>query len=420
MSKKYVRWRNMNLPKVEKIQLSTSNIVLRAIAVGVLILIAVICFGRAISDFVNVQPGWEEITVESDAVNCSTDFIFNYDFTDYGGDASAAYKLLTSLYSDACEDAFLIFTKDVSQEGVHNLAYLNAHTNETVTVEEALYEALELIVQSGNRHIYLAPVYVEYNRIFSCDSAEEAAWYDPVQNEEIMAYIQELIAFCNDPEMVDLELLGENQVCLHVSDAYLAYAEENGLDAYLDFGWMTNAFIIDYLAETLIEGGYTCGYLSSYDGFTRNLDTRGESYSFNLFDDKGTTIYVPAVFSSTEPVSIVFLRDYPLDDKDSWHYFDFGGDHIVTSYIDPADGTSKCYYDNLVSYSAEAGCGEILMKMIPSFISDEFDPTVSDAWQEEIYTIWFDGFTLGHNDPNAAISLTESGEEVGYTIALSN
>lgn len=417
MSKKYVRWRNMNLPKVEKIELSTSNITIRAIAVGVLILIAVISFGVAIREFFNVQPGWQEITVESDTVNCSTDFIFNYDFTDYGGDASAAYKLLTSLYSEACEDAFRIFTKDVSEEGVYNLAYLNSHVNETVTVDETLYEALALITESGSRHLYLAPVYVEYNRVFTSSSAEEASWYDPAQNPEILAYIQELAAFCNDPEMIDLELLDNNQVCLYVSESYLSYAEENQLDAFLDFGWMTNAFIIDYLADRLIEKGYTCGYLSSYDGFTRNLDTRGNSYSFNLFDDKRTTVYVPAVLSSTEPMSIVFLRDYPLDNSDSWHYFDFGNDHIVTCYVDPADGCSKSYFDNLVSYSAEAGCAEILMEMLPSFITDEYSSGLFDAAEDGIYTIWFEDYTLCFNQKDASIALSESGEEVGYQIA---
>lgn len=420
MSKKYVRWRNMQLPKVEKIELSTSNIVLRAIGAGVLILIALICFGTALSDFFNTQPGWEEITVESDSVNCSTDFIFNYDFTDYGGDASAAYKLLTSLYSEACEDAFLIFSRNVTDDSVNNLAYLNAHVNETVTVDPALYEALELLVNSGSRHIYLAPVYVEYDRVFSASSAEEASWYDPAQNEEVGSYIKELVSFCADPEMIELELMGNQQVCLRVADDYLAYAEENALDSFLDFGWMTNAFIIDYLAEVLTEGGYTCGYLSSYDGFTRNLDTRGQSYSFNLFDGQRDTIYVPAVLSSADPVSIVALQSYPMDEKDSWHYFDFGENYIVSAHIDPMDGMSKSYYDDLVSYSSEATCARILMAMMPSFVADEYHPAVFDAWQEDIYTIWFDGLTLGHNDPNASISLTETGEKMGYTIAFSN
>ena len=244
MSKKYVRWRNMNLPKVEKVELSTGNIMLRAVAVGILILIALICFGTAIRDFVSVQPGWQEITVESDEVNCSTDFILQYDFTDYGGNASAAYKLIISLYSDACEEAYQIFSKDASVEGIHNLAYLNSHVNETVTVDETLYNALKLLEASGNRNVFLAPVYVEYNRVFHSSSKEEAAWYDPGQNPEIMAYIQELVAFCNDPEQVRLEILDNNQVCLYVSQEYLNYAEENELGSFLDFGWMSNAFII--------------------------------------------------------------------------------------------------------------------------------------------------------------------------------
>ena len=343
--------------------------------------------------------------------------LFNYDFTDYGGSASAAYKLLTSLYSDSCENGYRIFSKDYSQEGVYNLAYLNNHVNEPVSVDPVLYNALKLLVDSGSRHIYLAPVYVEYNRVFSSSSPEEAAWYDPAQQPVIMEYIQELVAFCNDPQQINLELMEDGKVQLYVSDAYLAYAEENMLDAFLDFGWMTNAFVIDYLAEQLIQGGYTYGYLSSYDGFTRNLDQRESAYSFNLFDDKGDTIYVPAVLSCTGPSSLVFLRDYPMDAKDSWHYMDFGNDYIVTSYIDPADGTSKCYYDNLVSYSGQAGCAEILMKMIPSYITDADNGTLFDAQAEQIYTVWFEGYTLHHNGSRDAVALTESGSEVGYTIS---
>ena len=60
---------------------------------------------------------------------------------------------------------------------------------------------------------------------------------------------------------------GENQVCLHVSDAYQAYAAEMGYTAYLDFFWMKNAFLIDYLADTIRGEGYQLGIISSKDGF---------------------------------------------------------------------------------------------------------------------------------------------------------
>lgn len=35
---------------------------------------------------------------------------------------------------------------------------------------------------------------------------------------------------------------------------------------------MKNAFITDYVADVMIDNGYTLGSLTSYDGFTRNLD----------------------------------------------------------------------------------------------------------------------------------------------------
>ena len=66
MSKKDVRWRSMNLPKIETINLSEKNIGLRAFAVGVLLLIAVIFLGRALSDFLNTDPGWQTVEVESE------------------------------------------------------------------------------------------------------------------------------------------------------------------------------------------------------------------------------------------------------------------------------------------------------------------------------------------------------------------
>ena len=74
-------------------------------------------------------------------------------------------------------------------------------------------------------------------------------------------------AFTQNPDDISLELPGENQVCLHVSDAYQAYAAEMGYTAYLDFFWMKNAFLIDYLADTIRGEGYQLGIISSKDGF---------------------------------------------------------------------------------------------------------------------------------------------------------
>ncbi len=412
MSKKHVRWRRMNLPKIENIKISEKHIGIRALGVGVLILVAAIFLGSALTDFLNTDPGWQSVEVDSDAVNVSTEFHFSYDFSDYGGSASAAYKQLIQLYSQATEDAYRIFHEEMDS--------LNSHVNEPVTVDEALYDALKLIVASGNRNIYLGPVYVEYNAIFLSGGDGEAAQFDPNQNPELVPYISEVVSYANDPDMISLELMEGNQVCLRISEEYLNFANEYEIEKFVDLNWMTNAFVVDYLAEIMIENGYTCGYIASYDGFTRNLDTRGNAYNFNLYDQQGRTLYPAAVLQYTQPTSIVFLRNYPMDSNDWLHYYEFENGSVATVLIDPADGMSKAYYDNLVSYSNEAGCAEILMEMIPSFIAEEFNPSVFDAWVDEIYTIWFNGHTLSHNDPNASIALSESGEKEGYTVALTN
>ena len=297
----------MNLPKNETINLSGKNIGLRAFAVGVLLLIAVIFLGRALSDFLNTEPGWQSVEVESDTVNVSTEFNFSYDFSDYGGTASMAYKKLIDVYSRATEDAYRIFHQQVEE--------LNNHLNEPFAVDPALYDALALLVAHNNRYFYLAPVYQEYAGIFLSGGDGVAAQFDPNQNPELVPYISQAASFANDSEMIRLELLEDNQVQLFVSEEYLAFAEEYEITKFVDLNWMTNAFVVDFLAEKMTENGYTCGYIASYDGFTRNLDSRGNSYNFNLFDQQGRTIYPAAVFQYNQPISIVFLRNYPMDDN---------------------------------------------------------------------------------------------------------
>ena len=395
---------------VINVELSEKNRTLRIVLAVVCLIIGVLAIMYALTSALNTDPGWRTVEVSSSNLNCSEDFTFSYYLGDAGISATSEYKRLTSVYTEATENAYRIFNEELLEDGLSNLCYISSHVNETVTVDPALYQALELVQKYENRCLYLAPVYVEYDRIFSCDSEQEAAAYDPGQNEELVEYIQEIAAFANDPEMIDLELLGNYQVRLTVSDAYLAFAREYEITEFLDFGWMKNAFIADYLAQTLITNGFTNGYLASYDGFTRNLDTRGERYSFNLFDRLDSEIYLPAVMSYSEPASIVYLRNYPLSQQDKWHYYGFSNGRIVTTCIDPADGMSKSAADNITAYSAGTGCAEILLQLIPVYLSDSFSADGLNALTaKEIYSVWFEDAVLCYND--AQLQLTMKSED---------
>lgn len=390
---------------VTRIELSGEHTTLRLILLIVLLVIAAVAIMIGLSSALEVEPGWQEVEVHSDKVNCSTEFTLMYDFSEYGvNESTNALKKLNALYSTLTEDAYAIFTASNYETDIANVRYLNDHINECVTVNPALYEALELTVQYGSRYPFLAPVYEEYDRIFLQSSEEDAMRYDPAKSPELLEYVHQAASFANDSSMIWLELLGSNEVCLHVDDAYLAFAKTYELDTFFDFHWMSNAFIIDYMAQELTANGYTNGYIGSYDGFNRNLDTRGKQYSHNVYDLQEGEVFLPAVYNYGVPTSIVVLKNYPMSEKDRWHYFSYADGSITTTFLDPVDGTSKSATDNLFSYSREAGCAEILLQTAPLFIADQLNEDGLQKLAEHgIYTIWGEGFELHYNEADANI-----------------
>ena len=403
---------NPGLRPVIRAEISEKNRKLRWILIIGFSCIALISLIIGLRAVLVTEPGWEMVDSASTENNCSGDFIFSYCYGQTQEDASTEKKRLTMLYSDLSESAYRIF-----YEG---LTPIHENVNKPVSVDSALYRALSQIQQQGNRYLYMAPAYAEYDRIFLSAVEAEAADFDPGQNPQLEADLLELTAYTNDPTMIDLELLDNNQVCLHVSEAYLAYAQENEITQFLDFGWMINAFIADYLADELTKAGFTNGFLSSFDGFTRNLDSRSEQFSLNLFDRQGTGIYLAGTMQYAKPISIVFLRDFPMSQRDSFHYYAFTNGRIVSTYLDPADGMSKCGITSLTSYSYDMGCAELLLQQAPCFITDGWDAAgVNALTASGVYSIWFEGTTVYCNDDSMTVSLNEE-SGVDYTVAYVN
>ena len=403
---------NPSLRPVIRAELSDKNRTLRWILIIGFSCIALISLIIGLRAVLVTEPGWEMVDCATTEVNTSADFVFSYCFGQTEEDASAEKKRLTLLYSDLSVNAHRIFTQELQK--------VNNATQQPVTVDPALYEALELVQKYGNRHLYLAPVYAQYSPIFLSSTEQEAAEYDPHQNREVHEYVAELASFCKDPAMIDLVLLGDNQVRLQLSDTYAAYAEENEITEFVDFGWMTNAFVADYLAKQLSEAGFTNGFLSSYNGFTRNLDDRGEPFSLNLFDRQGTGVYLPGTMQYDRPISIVFLRDFPMSQRDSYSYYAFTDGRIVTTMLDPTDGMSKSAITSMTSYSYTHGCAEILLQQAPVFLSDAWNRDALTQLQGKgISSLWFEGTVLYCNDSSMTVKLNKESDVV-YTLKYVN
>lgn len=403
---------------VERITLSDKHIRWRLAGVICLLFLAAGAIGYGLFTSLQTPAGWTEIQVRSDAqMNCSEEFILQYRLGADGGNPGEQLRTLQTLYTEAMEQSYRLFNNDSSFEGTTNIYDINQHPNEILTVDTALYEALQIAAADETRSLYLAPVYRIWDNLFYCQDDSQLYPFDPVQNLEVREEISNTLSYCNDSAQVELTFPGENQVCLQVSESYITYAEtELGELNFIDFYWMKNAHIIDLTAKRLQKAGLTAAVLSSYDGFTRNLDTSGEKYRYNLYDRQGNHIYPAAIMEYTEPVAMVFLRNYPMNEQDFHHYYELEDGSIRTAFLDSKDGMCKSSTENLLAYSREAGCGEIAAKLLPIYLTDSFSQEkLKQLAEDGIHTVYGEGSVLKYSEQSLCLIEFYRKDEVCYT-----
>ncbi len=408
--------RPTGLKPIRQIEVSEKNVKQRWILLIVFVAIAIGAFSYALSELLTTDPGWIEVEAKSSDISCGEDFIFSYYIGAGEHSPAAEKKQITALYGETAVRAYRLFNRDRHFDGVVNVYDLNSNPNTEMQVDPALYNAFSVLTEHESRHLYLGALCVEYETLFfGAESLPAAKDDDPYVNDEIAAYFEELAQFAADPASVELELLGDNRVCLRVSEEYLAFAEENGITDFIDFFRMKNAFVIDLIADSMIEKGFTHGCISSYDGYVRNLDNSGTMYSINLFDLQGDYVYNTARMDYQKPLSIITLRAYPLGEKDSLYFYTAPDGSIITPYPDIEDGLYKTATDSLISYSETQSCAEILLAVMPNFIRADWDGNAQNALTDDgIWSVWFEGSTLFYNESEASINELYSDEKVQY------
>ena len=392
---------------INRIELSEKNTTLRWIAVIALLIIGAVGITTGIMSLLNKETGWQRVQVVPQERSCSENFILQYNFSGSGAEATAVNSKLQAAYGDACVKAYQVFTPDEAISGMQNLYYVNHNPNKTIAVDPLLYAAFEKM--DGTPWLYLGPAYAHYNNVIL--NADEAVVddLDPEVSDEANAYVGKIAAFAGDREAVSLELLGNNQVILHVSEEYLAFAAEEEIENFIDFGYLTNAFIIDYLAETLIAEDLTEGYIVSADGYTRNLDS-AHTFSFNIFDRVENLVFPAAVMDYRGPISMVFLKDYPTANSD----VNYRGreDRFLHLFVDPVDGICRTSVENLVSYSYDMDCADVALAMLPSFVGSNF------SVPEGVFSVWGEEDLICCNDETVSFSQVLESEEMSYRVVL--
>lgn len=399
---------------VERIELNEEHLGRRLIAAAVLLVFGAAMLAYAFMRLVSPENGWVQIKAgSSEGVSCAGEFTFFY-----FSNGAAERRAVTAAYTELCRTAYEQFYELESFEGVNNICAINRSPNEPLTVDRALYDALSTVVESGSRLIYLGPVYARYGNVFSCQDDVFLEDFDPALSEDVAREYREIAAFACDPEMIRIELLGDNRIELVVAEEYLAYADRGGIENFIDFAWMRNAFIADYLAQELTARGFTRGALTSYDGFVRCLDGSGEEFSLQLYDRRGESVYAAAVMRYQGPMSIVSLRDYPLSEQDKGRFYQLRSGEIRTPYLDPADGLCKSAVSDLVCYAGDRGCGEILLEMAPVYIAGDFrKDELARLAKDGIASVYCEEGVIYPSDPQLTLAQVYDNGQTRYSVA---
>lgn len=373
-----------NLPSMERVELPEKHLHLRVICAVVLVILAAVLISRGMAGIFANPGGWTTIEPElSEESNGTLELMLQYELGRDGNTPAMEQKKIAKLYTSACGEAYQLFSSTEEFPEQHNTWYLNQHPNEIVTVEAPLYEAFALLEQYQSRYLYFAPIYEQYRGLFSCVSDVEAKDADPYVNADADAFVQNTLPYVQNPEQVSLELLGENQVRLYVSEDYLQYAKENEITEFLDFFWLQNAFTVDYVAQSLIDAGFTHGVIASYDGFSRHLGDVEVPLSVNLFDWSGDQQRVAARMPHPNGVNLVTMRSHPIQELDVLHYYTWENGEVRTPYIDQTDGKCKAALSNLMGYSDQYGCAEIALQIYDAYAADQPADDVLQAAVEQ-------------------------------------
>ena len=394
---------------VEKIELNENHIKLRVIFLIIFALIAIGAIGFGIYKIANKDKGWQNISLNTHKYSrLENDFTFSYYVK-----SATEYKKVSAAY-----DKYFIEAKtelDDTFEKENNINYINKNPNKEIEVSEFLYNSLKDIISDSN-YLYLGSINHYYDQMIYAIDDTFIDKYDPISNENINNIVNKLLEYINNEE-VKLELLDNNKVKLNVSDNYLSYLKENDINKIIDFSWLENAYIIDYVVNNLKKDGFKRGIIRTYDGYNRAFDSEEYVYKYTLFDEINNNSGKIGELSYNANQSIVNFKNFIVYNKDSQFIRYMKDNTRRTYYISNADGYSKASKNYLLGY-ANKSCVEIAKTLAKIYISDTFDTNLINSNKDKCNFIYYDNFNICHTDNNADIKITFVSDEYKYKEVL--
>ena len=398
--------------KVEHVEVDHSKVGLRLFLFIFFVVVAVVAISVGVVLLTRTESGWQEISPRASAkTNCSDEFTFYYYFEGKSSENNAKSRSVQNLYTELTVTAYQLFTPYEEIADVNNLYYINRHVNEEIEVDPWLYRAFETV--SSSRFLFGAPIRRYYESLCTAEGDWAAEGYDPAKNDEIRAFYQQILTYANDPNSIRVKLLGNNRLRLTVSDAYVAFAQENEIDVFIDFSYWKNAFIIDEMASRFREAGLSNGLLSSYDGYTRTLFD--QDCTFGVYSKIDSAIYLAGSVRISGYYSAIDLHSFITVGVDGDLHYLYDDGTYVHAYVDMNDAVGKCSTDCLLVYAHNKSCADLLLGVYDIWTADTLNKTaLSDLDADYVYT---EGTDVHYSDESLNLTLY-NGSSATFTAVL--
>lgn len=394
---------------VKKIELDERHIKLRIILLIVFSLLAVGAIFFTLYKIANKDNGWQQVTLRTrDSAKLENDFYFSY----YVKSASE-YRKVSAAY-----DKYFISAKkdlDDNNDYSNNVYYINHHPNTEIEISPFLYECFSDILSDTN-YLYLGSINHYYDQIIYNIDDTFINKYDPMSNTDIANIVNDLLTYINNGD-VELKLLDDNKIKLYVSNDYLSFLDYHDIDKIIDFSWLENAYIIDYLKTNLKKDGFKRGIIRTYDGYNISLDDDSYNYKYTLFDEINNHSGKIGEFIYNANSTIVNFKNFIVYNKDMSFIRYMSDNTRRTYYISNIDGFSKASTRYLLSYSNNS-CVKTAKMLSNIYINDTFDESLINLNKDNYNFIWYDNYNVYHTDKDVEINITFSTEEYKYTEVL--
>ncbi len=389
---------------IKRIELNDNHVKLRIIILIALIPIAIAGFSIFFINLFSKKSGFEEINVSSSTADPVSDdeLTFYYNLGKSGNSPTDDFKKVTESYSRHLDYAYKSLNKYKEVDEYKNLYYLNRHPNETMKVSTLLYDSLKKVYDTDPKILYLGPITTLYeNYIKNGNDGSNPT------NPSVKQYIDSIVNYIKSD--ISIDFLNDYNIKLNVSDNYLNILDELSVNDILDFSYLRNAFILDYVSTQLISDGFKYGNIQSYDGYYINLDDT-YNYKYDVYDIIDRKLISTCYVDFMGKYNIVNYRNFAINNMD-YSRFRIVDDKLTSLYINPNDGKNYESIKNLTSYSKTKSLVDIVLETKDIYINNNFNEN-----NISIESIWLKDRSINYNDKNLTLNNIYSKNDVSYKV----